>query len=188
MYRFRSVMVSMLRCAFGGSAALLSVAISGCGFMIPTPSIECVHRQGDCFDLSINETQVVPIGYRTRRLIEPYKYNADAALLADLGYIEWEVVRPIHGRLEISGRENGRDPYWFGRDAGVTEPIIVPLDGQTVRFSASIGSSAPGDPRGVALLQKHLAQESLPPGNYIIIVDYSGALNWDRKHVFVRVE
>jgi hypothetical protein len=156
--------------------------------MIPTPSIECVHRQGDCFDLSINQSQAVPLGYRTRRLIEQYKYNADAALLADLGYIEWEVVRPIHGRLEMSGRENGRDPYWFGRDAGVTEPIIVPLDGQTVRFSASIGSSAPRDPRGVALLQKHLAQESLPPGNYIIIVDYSGALNWDNKHVFVRVE
>ena len=158
-----------------------------CAAIDPSSPTACVLREGDCFDLSINGVKVVPISSTSKSLLARYKSSLSAAEKADVHYTRWETETPISGNLSYDGSANYGGSLWFGAESGLTDPIVIPLDGQKLKFTSSITSSAPGDPRGVALLSKSLAQDALPPGNYIFVIDYSGNDNWDRKHILVKV-
>jgi hypothetical protein len=120
-------------------------------------------------------------------MLARYKSSLSAAKKADVHYTRWETETLISGKLSYDGSANYGGSFWFGSESGLTNPIIIPLDGQNLKFTSSITSSAPGDPRGVALLSKSLAQDTLPPGNYIFVIDFSGNDNWDRKYILVKV-
>jgi hypothetical protein len=158
-----------------------------CSAIDPRSPTACVAREGECFDLSINGVRVVPISSTSKSLLARYMSRLRAAEKADLHYTQWETETLISGKLSYNGSANYRGSFWFGAESGLTDPIVIPLDGQDLKFTSSITSSAPGDPRGVALLSKSLAQDTLPPGNYIFVIDYSGNDNWDRKHILVKV-
>jgi hypothetical protein len=163
------------------------VGFSACSAVDPHSPVACVSRDGSCFDMTINGVEIVPLSAASKELLAGYKSRFTAAKQADIYYTAWETARPISGKLSLTGRYNQRGSVWFGPESGLTEPIIFSLDGAKLKYTRSIGSSAPGDPRGVALLQERLAQDTLPAGNYIFIVGYSGRNNWDNKHVLVRV-
>ena len=166
----------------------VACAIVGCSVIDGTSSNSCVSREGECFDLSISGVEVVPLSGESKKLLSSYKKSFPASTQADIHYTKWETETPISGKLTYDGSHNKQGAIWFGNESGLSDPIVVALDGQKLKFTHSITSSAPGDPRGAALLSKQLAQDSLPAGNYIFILDYSGNDNWDRKHVLVKVK
>ena len=169
-------------------SGVLLLAAGGCWGVDPRSPVACVSRDGSCFDLKINGVAVVPITSSSKDELNGYKDRFAAPQQADISYTEWETAEPIAGELRFEGQPNYRGSVWFGSEHGLSEPMVFSLDGVKLNYTQSIRSSAPGDPRGAALLHTSLAQKTLPPGNYIFIIGYGGRNNWDRKHVLVRAK
>jgi hypothetical protein len=75
-------------------------------------------------------------------------------------------------------------PKSFGFDYD----IIILAPGIKLQYDWCQSSSAPGEPRGAAVLDRKLMQNTLPTGDYLIRIDISRSENWDRKYIFVRVK
>lgn len=166
---------------------LLLATSTSCSPLAPLGRESCVSRNGACFDLAINGQPVVPLG--SRAALSRYESGLDAAGVADLRSTTWMLQAPIDGKIVMNPSINERGAEWFGENAQA-ELMFRALTPVKLRMKRELreaeGVRVQG--RGVIVEENVLADEKLPPGEYIFIVTARGTRNWDRKHIHAVVK
>lgn len=167
-------------------ASILSVlAFAGCSAM--AGGSPCVHRTGSCFDMRLSGHPVVPLDSRDSLQL----YESDSSHPARRNIVQqvsWRIEQPLDGPLRIEASPNELGKSWFGESTTV-DVAITPLTAQQVKVKRQLGAAPSvrvgGTP--VAVVRDVLAEDRLPPGDYVFEARLRGPSNWDKKSIFVTV-
>jgi hypothetical protein len=165
---------------------LSSCLLSSCSVLHPAAGMECISRDGQCFDATINGQAVTPI--RSRAALARFEKGLDAVQLSDLQNTRWELREPVDGLLETSTAINSLGAKWFGAEPEA-ELLVTSIGTQRLKTAPSLAASENVQVRGKPALvqQNEIVDKRLPAGPYILTLTVRGKGNWDRKYILANV-
>jgi hypothetical protein len=167
----------------GGCASSKNVAASQ-----PTkPACETFHNQCS-FDVTINGRPVV--AFDPKETFGRLETSLDNSQSHELREAKWQVAESVSGKnFEVVALANQYTRGYFGAPTFAPDVIIQPLGDQKLKTRDILSSSGNVMIGGQRAITKGsvLAENTLPPGEYVIIVRAQGTRTWDEKNIYVRV-
>ena len=148
----------------------------------PTSDMICVDRNGHCTEVSID-------GHTTTAL-------TDEALASKIHAIKhgedvcWQIAEPVSTKFRVQAKAGGIRPSFVG-DLEQISVILYSLDDYDPATDSRLDSlngisvKPDGKPNGTWQVQ---SERPLQAGEYVAVIRVSGAGNWDRQAVFLKLD
>ena len=178
--RFPATTVRVCALAMAG---LLAAAVPG------EAMSKCLERDGRCMTVTVNGQTVVKLSKRTKALLKDMQAAVSYVEGDDMRQTRYEVPLPIRGPLQVAADRSADSGDWFGEGRTV-RTLVRPLDQVDLKSSRQIAAAEGVSVAGAAplVVQDVLADNQLPPGRYVLIIDLNGRGNWDRMTLYLQVE
>jgi hypothetical protein len=139
--------------------------------------------------VTVNGQAAVKLSKRTKGILKDLEKAVPYAAGQEMRETRYEVPLPIRGPLEVTADRSADSGDWFGEGRSV-RTLVQPLDQVDLKSSREIAAAEGVSVAGSAPLvaQDVLADNRLPPGRYLLVIDLNGRGNWDRMTLYVQVE
>jgi hypothetical protein len=150
---------------------------------------KCLERDGRCMAVTINGQKVVKLSKRTKAMLADMQAAVSYVDGDDMRQTRYEVPVPIRGPLQVTADRSPDSGDWFGEGRTV-RTLVRPLDQVDLKSRQQIAAAEGVSVAGAAplVVQDVLADNRLPPGRYVLIIDLNGRGNWDRMTLYLQVE
>lgn len=150
---------------------------------------KCLERDGRCMAVTVNGQAAVKLSKRTKAMLKDMAAAVSYVEGDDMRQTRYEVPLPIRGPLVVTADRSADSGDWFGEGRSV-RTLVRPLDQVDLKSTRQVATAEGVTVAGSAplVLQDVLADDRLPPGRYVLIIDLNGHGNWDRMTLYVQVE
>jgi len=181
-----------------------SIYLTGCVHLVvpeivsvftgPEPR-SCSLDRGSCFDLTVDGQLATPMSPQEQQNLvdrltrqNPH-YSTCASCGSNISRINWQISAPVKDGLEVELIPIESD--YFGDAIASSHILLFPLNGQDLRATKEITTNPSVRVGGVPIVSTEfvLAQDTLPPGEYLIHVSARGSTRRrDQKYVHFTVD
>jgi hypothetical protein len=150
---------------------------------------KCLERDGRCMTVTVNGQAVVKLSKRTKAMLKDMQAAVSYVDGDDMRQTRYEVPLPIRGPLQVTADRSPDSGDWFGEGRTV-RTLVRPLEQVDLKSRQQIAAAEGVTVAGAAplVVENVLADNQLPPGRYVLIIDLNGRGNWDRMTLYVQVE